>query len=94
MSRVASPYDNAMAESFMKTLKQEEVNGTAYRKLVHARAEIGSFIEQVTTASGSTRQWPICHPKSMNNARLGLLRSNPRQSRRAGLERQNRWRGH
>jgi transposase InsO family protein len=27
MSRVGCPYDNAMAESFMKTLKQEEVDG-------------------------------------------------------------------
>lgn len=47
MSRVACPYDNAMAESFMKTLKQEEVNGTAYRDITHARAEIGAFIGQV-----------------------------------------------
>lgn len=47
MSRVGCPYDNAMAESFMKTLKQEEVNGSAYRDLDHAKAEIGSFIEQV-----------------------------------------------
>ena len=30
MSRVANPYDNAKAESFMKTLKAEEVNGKAY----------------------------------------------------------------
>ena len=49
MSRVACPYDNAMAESFMKTLKQEEVNGTAYRDLVHAWHAIGTFIEQVYT---------------------------------------------
>jgi transposase InsO family protein len=47
MSRVGNPYDNAMAESFMKTLKQEEVNGTDYRDLAHARAAIGDFIEQV-----------------------------------------------
>jgi transposase InsO family protein len=47
MSRVGCPYDNAMAESFMKTLKQEEVNGTDYRDLAHVRAEIGAFIEQV-----------------------------------------------
>ena len=47
MSRVACPYDNAMAESFMKTLKQEQVNGADYRDLAHARAEIGAFIEQV-----------------------------------------------
>jgi transposase InsO family protein len=47
MSRVACPYDNAMAESFMKTLKQEEVNGTAYRDLAHAQTQIGAFIETV-----------------------------------------------
>jgi transposase InsO family protein len=47
MSRAGCPYDNAMAESFMKTLKQEEVNGTDYRDLAHARAGIGTFIEQV-----------------------------------------------
>jgi putative transposase len=47
MSRVGSPYDNAKAESFMKTLKQEEVDGRAYRDAGDARRSIGSFIEEV-----------------------------------------------
>jgi putative transposase len=47
MSRVGNPYDNAKAESFMKTLKQEEVDGSAYRDVADARARIGSFIEAV-----------------------------------------------
>ena len=47
MSRIACPYDNAMAESFMKTLKTEEVEGRPYRNLVHAKSDIGAFIEQV-----------------------------------------------
>ncbi len=47
MSRVGNPYDNAQAESFMKTLKQEEVDGRDYRNLDEARAAIGIFIEQV-----------------------------------------------
>jgi len=47
MSRIGCPYDNAMAESFMKTLKTEEVDGRAYRDLGHAEAAIGGFIEQV-----------------------------------------------
>jgi putative transposase len=47
MSRVANPYDNAQAESFMKTLKHEEVDGRAYRDLRQARREIGCFIEEV-----------------------------------------------
>jgi len=47
MSRVGNPYDNAKAESFMKTLKQEEVDGRAYRDAKHAREAIGAFIEDV-----------------------------------------------
>ena len=47
MSRIACPTDNAMAESFMKTLKAEEVDGQLYRDLDHARGDIGRFIDQV-----------------------------------------------
>jgi putative transposase len=47
MSRIGNPYDNAKAESFMKTLKQEEVDGRAYRDVRHAREAIGSFIEDI-----------------------------------------------
>jgi len=47
MSRIGNPYDNAKAESFMKTLKQEEVDGRAYRDANHAREAIGTFIEDV-----------------------------------------------
>jgi putative transposase len=45
MTRVGNPYDNAKAESFMKTLKQEEINGSSYRNLHQARSAIGAFIE-------------------------------------------------
>ena len=37
----------AAMESFMKTLKQEEVDGRTYRDLAHAQASIGEFIEAV-----------------------------------------------
>lgn len=47
MSRVGNPYDNAKAESFMKTLKAEEVDGRAYRNVRTARRQIGEFIEEV-----------------------------------------------
>jgi len=47
MSRVGSPYDNAKAESFMSTLKREEVDGRAYRSAQEARRSIGSFIEDI-----------------------------------------------
>ena len=47
MSRVGNPYDNAKAERFMRTLKEEEVDGSAYRDLAEARAKIGEFIATV-----------------------------------------------
>jgi putative transposase len=47
MSRVGNPYDNAKAESFMKTLKAEEVDGTVYRDAEHARSAIATFIDEV-----------------------------------------------
>jgi transposase InsO family protein len=47
MSRIGNPYDNAKAESFMKTLKQEEVDGRTYRDADQARQMIGSFIEEI-----------------------------------------------
>jgi putative transposase len=47
MSRVGNPYDNAKAESFMKTLKAEEVDGRLYRNLKEAEQCIGTFIDEI-----------------------------------------------
>ena len=47
MSRRGNPYDNAACESFMKTLKYEEVYRTEYRDLNDAYAGLGEFIERV-----------------------------------------------
>ena len=47
MSRVGCPWDNAMAESFMRTLKHEEVNGQSYRDMADAHCRIEAFIEEV-----------------------------------------------
>lgn len=47
MSRIGNPYDNAKAESFIKTLKQEEVDGRRYRDLEQLRQSIAEFLESV-----------------------------------------------
>jgi putative transposase len=47
MSRSGNPYDNATCESFMKTLKYEEVYRQEYRDLADARACIERFLEKV-----------------------------------------------
>ena len=46
MSRKGNPYDNAKAESFIKTLKYEEVYRQEYRDLAEARASLGHFLEK------------------------------------------------
>jgi transposase InsO family protein len=47
MSRKGNPWDNAACESFMKTLKYEEVLRNEYRDLAEARASIREFLEKV-----------------------------------------------
>jgi putative transposase len=47
MSRKGNPYDNAACESFMKTLKYEEVYRSEYRNLADAYAQISEFLERV-----------------------------------------------
>jgi putative transposase len=47
MSSVSNPYDNAKAESFFKTLKQEEVYLKEYESFADAEANLAVFIEQV-----------------------------------------------
>lgn len=74
MSRIGCPYDNAMAESFMKTLKMEEVDGNAYRDLQHARAEIGGFIQTVYNRQRLHSALGYCSPVEFEGA---ARRQNP-----------------
>jgi len=47
MSRRGNPWDNAICESFMKTLKCEEVYRSEYRNLAEARLRLGEFLEHI-----------------------------------------------
>jgi len=47
MSRKGNPYDNAFVESFIKTLKYEEVYLNEYKSFVDALENIGGFIDDV-----------------------------------------------
>jgi putative transposase len=86
MSRAGCPWDNAMAESFMRTLKREEVNGQAYRDRAEARSRRSS--RRSTTGSGCIRRWLIL--RRMNSRRANLAwwascrcRSRSKRNRRA-----------
>ena len=55
MSRPANPYDNAQCESFIKTLKQEEISANAYAELEDLRGHLREFIEDYYNVCGSIR---------------------------------------
>ena len=46
MSRPANPYDNAACERFMKTLKEEEIDGREYRDQGELEAHLEEFIDR------------------------------------------------
>jgi transposase InsO family protein len=70
MSRVGNPYDNAKAESFMKTLKQEEVEGSAYRDVTEMPAPgSAASSKPSTTASGCIPHSITFRPRSTKQAR-------------------------
>ena len=46
MSRPGNPFDNAQCESFIKTLKQEEIDCRKYRDLEDLRSHVREFIEE------------------------------------------------
>jgi len=50
MSRKANPYDNALAESFMKTLKHEEVLAFGYDTIDNVKTRLPKFIDEIYNA--------------------------------------------
>ena len=50
MSSVGNPYHNAQAESFMKTLKVEEVYRAGYETFADVGVRLPMFIEQIYNA--------------------------------------------
>jgi transposase InsO family protein len=46
MSRPGRPWENAYSESFMNTLKSEQINCTSYQTMEELEAQIDEFIEQ------------------------------------------------
>jgi transposase InsO family protein len=56
MSRPSNPYDNATCESFLKSLKREEINATTYRDFEDLQKRLEEFIEESNCATTVQQQ--------------------------------------
>jgi transposase InsO family protein len=67
MSRKGNPYDNAKLESFMKTLKTEEVYLNEYETETDARENIGRFIETIYNNKRLHSSLGYCSPNKFED---------------------------
>jgi putative transposase len=84
MSRPANPYDNASCESFMKTLKREEIYANQYSDLEHLRTNIEEFIEKYYNQQRLHSALGYCSPEEFEQQAKHL--DTMTQSRSASVE--------
>jgi len=77
MSRAGNPYDNAKCESFIKTLKQEEIYTRQYRDRADLEVHIGEFIERYYNRRRLHSAFDYRSPEAFERSLLGQPASAP-----------------
>ena len=67
MSRPANPYDNATCESFLKTLKREEIHASTYCDFEDLEARVEEFIERYYNTRRLHSALGYCSPEEFEN---------------------------
>lgn len=75
MSRPANPYDNASCESFIKTLKREEIYANEYTNIDHLRNNIEEFIERYYNQKRLHSALGYCSPEEFEQQTLQATRT-------------------
>jgi putative transposase len=78
MSRPGNPYDNASCESFIKTLKREEIYANDYHNLEHLRDNIEDFIERYYNKKRLHSALGYCSPEEFEQIAVQAIGSNSR----------------
>jgi len=69
MSRPGNPYDNATCESFLKTIKREEIYASEYRDFEDLRQKVEEFIDRYYNRSRLHSALGYCSPEEFENRR-------------------------
>ena len=70
MSRPSNPYDNATCESFLKTLKREEIHASTYGDFEDLRERMEEFIERYYNVCRLHSALDYRSPESFEKERL------------------------
>jgi hypothetical protein len=97
MSALANPYQNTQVESFMKTLKVEEVYLAGYEKLSDVAARLPYFIEKRFTTNGACTRSRLATreekpgisemPRPITNTSKGLSLNKKKKEEKTGKRR-------
>lgn len=86
MARKGNPYDNAAAESFMKTLKYEEVYLWDYRTVQDVKKRVPYFLEEVYNQKRLHSALGYCPPNEFEEQWESMTNSTPSHTVRSNSD--------
>ena len=77
MSRPARPWENGKCESFIKTLKREEIDARRYASFAELRQHVGEFMEQIYNKVRLHSALGYCSPEEFEQSQKPEVKWSP-----------------